>query len=136
MYKWFLLPVMLAFFFTADSLSQDIGRFSGNFQLDAQTYAKDSVIDAPEVDESILSNAFLNLYYYVGDFEVAMRYESYLNPILGFDSRYKGSGIAYRQVKYKSDFYEITAGDFYEQFGSGLIFRAYEERALGYDNAV
>ena len=29
-----------------------------------------------------------------------------------------------------------SAGDFYEQFGSGLIFRAYEERQLGTDNAV
>ena len=30
----------------------------------------------------------------------------------------------------------MTAGNFYEQFGSVLIFRAYEERGLGYDNAI
>ena len=31
---------------------------------------------------------------------------------------------------------EATIGDFYEQFGSGLIFRTYEERSLGIDNAI
>jgi len=30
----------------------------------------------------------------------------------------------------------VTVGNFYEQFGNGLIFRAYEERGLGYDNAM
>ena len=29
-----------------------------------------------------------------------------------------------------------TRGNFYEQFGSGLIFRSYEERGLGVDNAM
>ena len=27
-------------------------------------------------------------------------------------------------------------GDFYDQFGSGLIFRTYEERSLGIDNSL
>jgi hypothetical protein len=30
----------------------------------------------------------------------------------------------------------VTVGNFYEQFGSGVILRAYEERGLGYDNAI
>ena len=31
---------------------------------------------------------------------------------------------------------DLTVGDFYDQFGSGLIFRTYEERSLGIDNAI
>lgn len=31
---------------------------------------------------------------------------------------------------------ELTLGDFYDQFGSGLIFRTYEERSLGIDNSL
>ena len=31
---------------------------------------------------------------------------------------------------------ELTAGTFYEQFGSGLILRTYEERSLGIDNSL
>ena len=30
----------------------------------------------------------------------------------------------------------ITAGNYYEQLGSGLIFRSYEDKGLGIDNAM
>ncbi len=133
--------LIILFFIISDYTlsSQDLfekGNLSGNFQLDAQYYQKDSIIGAQEVKEKILSNGFLYLNYTAGNFSMGMRYETYLNPILGIDPRYKGSGIAYRFAEFKSDMINVTAGNFYEQFGSGLIFRAYEERLLGYDNAV
>jgi len=59
-----------------------------------------------------------------------------MNPILGIDPQYKGSGVAYRYANWSNDFIHITVGDFYEQFGSGLIYRSYEERSLGLDNAT
>src|SRR5699024_4524678 len=34
------------------------------------------------------------------------------------------------------DSFSITAGSFYEQFGSGLLFRAWEDRALGINNSL
>ncbi|HEX3073030.1 MAG TPA: DUF6029 family protein, partial [Ignavibacteriales bacterium] len=111
-------------------------RISGNFQIDAQYYQKDSAIGAEEVDQKILSNSFLYLNYSMGNFNAGLRYEAYLDPLLGFDQGYKGSGIAYRFVEFNTDVFSATAGHFYEQFGSGLIFRAYEERQLGVDNAV
>ena len=115
----------------------DAGRFSGNFQVDAQYYQKDNEIGAETVpEEKILSNSFFNLIYNLNSFEVGFRYESYLGPISGFDPRYEGNGISYRYATYRSDIIDITAGNFYEQFGSGMIFRAYEERQLGYDNAM
>ena len=119
---------------TAQDLSS--GSISGNFQIEAQSYQADSIIGAPKVNEQVLSNGYFNLIYRNTSFEVGMRYENYLNPILGYDPRYKGQGIAYRYASYYSDAIDITVGDFYEQFGSGIIFRAYEERALGFDNAV
>lgn len=117
-------------------LSQNLGKISGNFQIEAQTYKKDSLIGAPEVKEKLLSNGFLNLNYSLDNFTAGLRYEAYLNPILGYDPQYKGYGIAYRYASWSNDFLSATVGDFYEQFGSGMIFRAYEERALGIDNAV
>ena len=105
------------------------GSVQGNFQLDAQYYQKDSAIGANEVSEKMLMNAFANIIYTNGNFSTGLRYESYRNPMLGFDNRYKGSGIAYRYATYKADEFEITVGNFYEQFGSGMIFRSYEESA-------
>ncbi len=134
-----IIPLLILLVFPFFSNSQNFlnsGNITGNFQMDAQYYQKDSTIGAPEVPEQLLMNAFANILYTNGKFTTGLRYESYRNPMLGFDNRYKGSGIAYRFASYTADEFEITLGNFYEQFGSGLIFRTYEERNLGYDNAM
>ncbi len=114
----------------------NLGEIHGNIQLDAQYYIPDSTIGAPNVPEKMLSNGFANLIYTRGKFTAGVRYESYLNALQGFDSRYFGNGIEYRFADYKSDQLEITIGNFYQMFGSGLILRSYEERGLGFDNAL
>lgn len=112
-----------------------VGQVHGNFSLDAQYYNADSAIGAYDVPEKMLSNAFANIIYTNGDFSAGLRFESYLNPMLGYDPRYKGNGIPYWFAQYKTDIFDVTVGNFYEQFGSGMILRSYEERNLGYDNA-
>src|SRR5690348_14741496 len=72
----------------------------GNFQIDVQYYLEDSSIGAPPVPEEILTNGFGNLTLSRGNFNAGLRYESYLNPLLGFDQRYKGNGITYRYADY------------------------------------
>jgi hypothetical protein len=108
----------------------------GNFSIRGQYYQKDSVIGAPDVPEKFLMNGFSNVIVTKGAFSAGIRYESYRNPILGFDQRYKGSGFPYRYVQFKQGAFDITAGNFYEQFGTGLLLRSYEERDLGVDNAI
>ena len=126
-----LLPVI--------SRSQEFlktGQVHGSFQMDAQYYMEDSLIGAPDVPEQILMNAFANILYTNGDFSAGLRYESYQNVMQGFDSRYKGNGIPYRFASYKSDELKVTIGNIYEQFGNGLIFRAYQDWNLGLDNSI
>jgi len=113
-----------------------LSNFTGNFEINSQTYLADSAIGAPEVPEKILSNGFLNLNYNYSNFSAGIRYEAYQNPVLGFDAGYKGSGIAYRFASFTSDNLTVTAGNFYEQFGNGLILRTYEQKSLGIDNAL
>lgn len=113
----------------------DLGTVTGNFQLDAQYYTQDSAIAAEEVDEKVRTNSFLNLIYTRGNLSAGVRYEAYLKPLLGFDQRYEGNGIAYRYASYVAGDLEVTVGNFYEQFGNGLVLRSYEERQLGVDNA-
>jgi len=108
----------------------------GDFSLNLQSYIEDETINATAADEVVLNNAFLNLIYSSNNFTVGLRYESYLNALLDYDSEFKGNGIPYRYATYSIDGLEITAGNFYEQFGSGLIFRSYEEKGLGIDNAM
>lgn len=108
----------------------------GDFQTDIQTYKPDALIGAPVVPEKILSNTFANLLVSSGRFSAGVRYEAYLAPLQGFDPRYRGQGIPYRFASYSADRLQVTVGNFYEQFGNGLIFRAYEERNLGIDNSL
>lgn len=112
------------------------GEVHGNFQVDVQYYNEDTAIGAPPVPEKVLMNGFGNVIFTKGNFSAGARYESYLNPMQGFDRRYKGAGIPFRYASYMTEGMEVTLGSFYEQFGNGLIFRSYEERSLGYDNAM
>ncbi|MFW5706678.1 MAG: DUF6029 family protein [Bacteroidota bacterium] len=111
-------------------------RIWGNFQMDAQYYQPDSLIRADTVPERILMNAFLNLNMEYQGLTIGLRYESYQNPLLGFDPAYQGSGIPYRFASYRREKLEVTVGNFYEQFGNGLILRTYVEPNLGIDNSL
>jgi len=119
---------------SAQDLTQ--GKISGNLQLDAQVYRPDSAIGAFEVSERMLMNSFANIHYSLGSFNAGLRFESYLNPIQGFDKRYKGTGVPFWFASWEKESFAITVGHFYEQFGSGMALRSYEERNLGYDNAI
>lgn len=133
----FLLVLLIGF--SSAAWSQESGKWGeihGNVQFDAQYYNPDSAIGAPPVPEKLLMNGFTNLIYTKGKFQVGLRYENYLNALLGFDPRYQGQGITYRYATFDADFLTITVGNFYEQFGSGMILRAYENRGLGFDNVL
>ena len=114
----------------------DAGQITGNVQLLFQTYQEDTLIGAQVPPSKTGFNAFGNLIYTRGNFSAGMRYESYLDPILGYPGRFRGSGVGYRYANYSKEKFEVTLGNFYEQFGSGLLLRAYEERQLGIDNAL
>jgi hypothetical protein len=128
--------IALCFLMYNANAQQGISGIHGNFQTDVQYYNPDSAINAPVVPEKVLANSFLNLVYSSDKFSAGIRYESYLNALQGYDQRYKGNDFFYRYVSYTTDNIEITAGNFYEQFGYGMIFRSYEEWGLGFDNAM
>lgn len=116
--------------------SKNVGELHGNFQTDIQYYNTDTLIGAPIVPEKVRMNGFANLTYTRNNISAGLRYESYLNALQGFDPRFKGNGIMFRYVDFNNDNLQVTAGSFYEQFGNGLILRSYEERGLGFDNAL
>ena len=112
------------------------GTFQGDFNLSAQSYYEDPTINAEKVDEFLLMNAYSNIRYNKGNFTFGVRFESYLNVLQGFESNFNGNGIPYRFAQYNVNGLDITVGNFYEQFGNGLIFRSYEEKTLGIDNVM
>lgn len=133
----FLLPFLLL---ACGLNAQDGGQIHGNFSFDGQLYNEDKEIGAEKPPSDFGTNAWTNLIYRSGNgnFDAGMRFESYLPAMLGYPAGqpYSGTGIGYRYATFRKDGLEVTAGNFYEQFGQGLSFRSYEERYLGVDNAM
>lgn len=135
-----LLIFLLIFLFFSKTLAQtdeNRGKISGDFGFSGMYYIPDSLINAVPVEEKVRGNAHLNLLYSHKDFTLGARYEFFLYPLIDFEQiGYKGQGITSFFADYKNHFIRVTAGTFYEQFGSGLTLRAYEERTLGVDNSL
>ena len=121
-------------------LAQDGSQVHGNFSMDGQYYKEDSAIGAVKPPATWGLNSWSNINYASGDgvFKAGVRFESYQPALRGYPAgqAYQGSGIGYRYATYAKDGLEVTAGNFYEQFGQGLAFRSYEERYLGVDNSM
>ncbi|MFN5846359.1 MAG: DUF6029 family protein [Flavobacteriia bacterium] len=112
------------------------GNLTGNIESTFQYLVEDSVIGASQPDQKGLLNSYMNVFYTNGNFRAGLRFESYLPRIQGYPTNFNGTGIGMRYVGYANDFIDITFGSIYEQFGTGLTLRAYEDRALGYDNML
>ncbi|MFN5416115.1 MAG: DUF6029 family protein [Flavobacteriia bacterium] len=107
---------------------------TGNIESTFQYLNADSLIGATQPDSKGLLNSYMNIFAAKGNFRAGMRLESYLPRIQGYPNQFDGTGIGMRYVAYGNDFIDVTLGSIYEQFGSGLSLRVYEDRALGYDN--
>ena len=134
--KYFFALIILSL--SIHSFAQNVksGSVSGNFQVNMQTYSEDTLIGAEETPEKLLLNSYANINYVNGNFRAGFRYEGYFNTLQGYDKKNDGFGIPYRYASYNADKFDITVGNFYEQFGNGLIFRTYENKNIGYDNAM
>lgn len=70
------------------------------------------------------------------DFGVRLEYLEHPLPGFETDKGFKGWGVANAYGKFHIKDFELTVGNYYEQFGSGFILRTYEERSLGIDNSL
>ncbi|MEO7394810.1 MAG: DUF6029 family protein, partial [Chitinophagaceae bacterium] len=86
--------------------------------------------------DRIGSNNFLKLDYNYKKFTAGLQFEGYLPSIAGYPYSINESKIINRYIKYGADKFSIQVGDFYEQFGSGLVFRSWENRQIGINNAL
>jgi hypothetical protein len=131
-----IISIILSVFTLVSYAQQDKpkGVLSGNLQLDGAYYT-DSLSQELK-PEGFGINTYANFNYTYGKFSAGVRYEIYQPPMVGYDDRFKGSGIPYKYLTYRADELEFTVGNFYEQFGSGMVLRAYEEKMLGLDNAL
>ncbi len=119
---------------------KDKGEFSGNFQNTNQFYVNDPQIGTNTTQykrELSSTDAWLFLSYKLKGFKFNLRYDVFNNtPLFNPSEAYTKSGIGIWSVSKDIDKLNITVGYFYDQFGTGMVFRAYEDRNLGLDFAV
>ncbi len=111
---------------------------SGSVMSDILIPQNDSKIGTEETNDWALTNTYADVNVMNDWLEAGARFEFTKHPLPGFetDKGFKGWGVPYIYVKGKYKWAELTVGNFYDQFGSGFIFRTYEERSLGVDNSL
>lgn len=110
-----------------------IGKLYGGIDVNTAFYKKDKL--SPELDKRGI-NTWLNLNYEYERFTAGVQYEIFRPPLRGYSEDLKGNKLMQYFVSYGADKFNVVAGNFYEQFGSGLIFRSYEERSLGVNTSL
>ena len=128
---------LTAFLFTVSAQSQlTSGHLGGSFESYSQFYHKDSAIGAVVPPDRIGSNNYLKLDYNYKQFAAGIQFESYLPAIQGYSFVLNSSKLVNKYFRYSTGNFSVQAGDFYEQFGSGLVFRSWENRQIGINNAL
>ncbi|OUR94778.1 hypothetical protein A9Q87_02085 [Flavobacteriales bacterium 34_180_T64] len=116
---------------------KDYGKLSGGLESNSQYYVDDAKTGDFEEEDNFRSNTYLRLNYDYKNWFANIQVESYEpQALLSYYPKYEGTDIGTFAIGYKSNSFEATVGHFYEQFGSGLILRSWEDRQLGINNAL
>lgn len=121
--------------------AQNGGRISGNLEANANIFIRDEAIGAfntPQYERQLYGGeAWLQLNYSNWGFDVGLRFDMFNNSnLLNPQGSYTDEGIGRWFISKKIKKLGFTAGYIYDQIGSGLIFRAFENRPLLIDNAL
>lgn len=137
----YLIGLLTCLLVSSSTLFAQKGSFSGSFQTNNNFYQRDTAIGAantPQYDNQLSgTDAWLNLNYSNWGFDLGLRFDLFLNSNLRNPQQsYTAQGIGNWFIRKKIKQLDITAGYLYDEIGSGIIFRAYEERPLAIDNAL
>jgi hypothetical protein len=128
---------------TATVVGQEKGTVSGGFESNAQWYLNDKTLydeyhnSTVHPEDPLRSNNYLFVNYKIKNWTFGIQGEAYeQQALLNYNPKYKDANVATYFAQFKNDKIDVTAGYFYEQFGSGLLLRTWEDRALGINNAL
>ena len=148
-----LLGVAVATVFAVEEASAQIKAGEGQVSIALESnnsyYAPDKkleeiglVVPEKRVRGDFGSNDYLKVDYNIGRFSAGVQVDGYLPAMYGYDfydycqRDSKLNMFLTKYVQWEDANWGVRLGDIYDQFGSGLIFRAYEDRALGFNNSL
>lgn len=113
-------------------------RATGSIQTEFMLPMNDSELglNKDNYEKPVLNNTYFDFTVNAPYISVGARFQWTKYPLPGFVKDFAGWGVPYFWATGRYKWFQLTAGDFYEQFGSGLILRTYQERSLGVDGAL
>ena len=137
-YKTLLLGVLL---YSFNSFGQ--GTLRGDYMMNVAFYDDDPRLGqfgtntTQYKNEKSSAEAWLFLNYNIKGYDFNVRYDLFHNsPLLNPQEAFTAQGMPFFNMSKTFDNLSITVGSFYDQFGSGILFRAYENRVIGIDFAM
>ena len=148
-----LLGVAVATVFAVEEASAQIKAGEGQVSIALESnnsyYAPDKklediglVVPEKRVRGDFGSNDYLKVDYNIGRFSAGVQVDGYLPAMYGYDfydysqRDSKLNMFLTKYVQWEDANWGVRLGDIYDQFGNGLIFRAYEDRALAFNNSL
>lgn len=133
--------LFLLLFISSPLIAFEQGSFGGDLQLNASLFMRDSAIGATNTPlyDNLLTGAesWLSVSYQSDGLNAGVRLDVFNNSNLfdpngAYSAQGLGSFFIHKEIKKLG----ITGGYFYDQIGSGIIYRSYEDRGLGLDYAT
>ena len=120
-----------------DIVSPEKVNFYGGFESNSQWYLNDKGLKVAHPETPLRANSYLFMNLKYKEWNAGVQGESYEDEaLLNFNPRYDKTDVATYFLQFKNEKIDLTAGYFYEQFGSGLLYRSWEDRALGINNSL
>lgn len=121
--------------------SQEASFFSGSIESNANFFILDSTINAfnsPQyLNQHYGGENWITLRYNRDGLSAGIRYDMYINSnVPDPNASYTDRGVGRWYVNKKFEKLEFQAGNLYDQIGSGILYRTYEERPLFIDNSL
>ncbi len=139
MNKRTILSLLLATVAALSAQAQDDGNKGyvvGSFESNSIVYAEDTVTQAQRPEGDFGTNNYLKADYYLGGFSAGVQLEAYQPALIGYPGNLDGMKLTNYYMAWSDGDFDITAGTYYDQFGSGLLFRTFEDRTLGVNTAM
>jgi hypothetical protein len=116
-------------------------QLSVNLESNSQYYIDDSKVKLSEAekDQRLRSNNYLNISYKLKNFTAGAQLEAYEpKALLNYSPVLNKTSLGTYFVNYNNEKagIDVTLGHFYEQFGSGLALRVWEDKQLGIANSL
>ena len=115
-------------------------QFNTSFEGTGQWCTDDSKLVGNDTLDKIRSNAYLKFDYSLKNWDFSAQIESYLpRALLGYPAEFEKINIGTLYARYhNSDLLglDISGGHLYDQLGSGLVLRTWEDRQLGLNNSL